>query len=61
MYECMNLLRNDVYNLLVNMHVEIKVYREFHHSIICIANGELHVRICDIPCGLFICNSFLMI
>ena len=34
----MNLLRNDVYNLIVNTHVRIKIYREFYHGIIYIAN-----------------------
>jgi len=41
----MNLLRNDIYNLFVNTHVRIKIYREFHHGIIYIANEGRHVRI----------------
>jgi hypothetical protein len=45
LYEYMNLLRNDFYNLFVNMHVRIKMYREFYHSIIYIANEGRHVRI----------------
>ena len=44
-YESMNLLRNDVYNLFVNTHVQIKIYREFYHGIIYIANEGRHVRI----------------
>ena len=40
MYEYMNLLRNDVYNLLVNTHVQIKIYPDVYHAIICIANEE---------------------
>ena len=38
-------LRNDVYELLVNTHVQIKIYREFYHDIIYIANGGHHDRI----------------
>ena len=34
LYEYMNLLRNDVYNLFVNTHMRIKIYQEFYHSII---------------------------
>ena len=37
-YEYMNSLRNDVNNLLDNTHVRIKIYREFYHGIIYIAN-----------------------
>ena len=35
LYEYMNLIRNDVFSLFVNTHVQIKIYREFYHSIIC--------------------------
>ena len=45
LYEYMNLLRNDIYNLFVNTHVRIKMYREFYHSIIYRANEGRHVRI----------------
>ena len=45
LYEYMNSLRNDVYNLFVNTHVRIKIYREFYRSIIYTANEERHVRI----------------
>ena len=41
----MNLLRNDVYDLFVNMHVRITIYREFYYGIIYIANEGRHVRI----------------
>jgi hypothetical protein len=37
MYEYMNLLRTDVYNLFVNTQVRNKIYREFYHGIIYIA------------------------
>jgi len=40
----MNLLV-DVYNLLVFTHVRIKIYREFYHGIIYIANEGRHFRI----------------
>ena len=42
---CINLLRNEVYNLFVNTHVRIKIYLEFYHVIIYIANEVRHVRI----------------
>ena len=48
LYEYMNLpnvLRNDVYNLFVNRHVRIKIYRKLYHDIIYIANEGRHVRI----------------
>ena len=45
LYEYMNLLRNDVYNLFVNTHVQIKIYQEFYHGIINIANEGCYVRI----------------
>jgi hypothetical protein len=45
LYIYMNLLRNDVYNLLINMHMRIKIYWVFYHSIIYIANEGRHVRI----------------
>ena len=44
LYEYMNLLRNDVYRLFVNTHLRIKIYREFYHFIIYIANEERHIR-----------------
>ena len=44
LYEFMNLLRNDVYNLIVNTHVRIKIYGEFYHGIIYIANEGRHGR-----------------
>jgi hypothetical protein len=45
LYEYMNSLRNDVCNLFVNMHVRIKIYCEFYHCIIYIANEGCHVII----------------
>jgi len=45
LYEYMNSLRNDVCDLFVNTHVRIKIYREFYHCIIYIANEGRHVRI----------------
>jgi hypothetical protein len=44
-YEHMNSLRNDVCNLFVNTHVRIKIFREFYHCLIDIANEGRHVRI----------------
>ena len=44
-YEYMNSHRNDVYDLFVNAHVQIKLYLEFYYSIIYIANEGCHVRI----------------
>jgi hypothetical protein len=41
----MNSLRNDVYDLFVNIHVWNTIYLEFYHSIIYIANEGCHVRI----------------
>ena len=41
----MNSHRNDVCNLLVNTYAHIKIYREFFHGIIYIANEGRHVRI----------------
>jgi hypothetical protein len=48
LYEYMNLLSNYVYNLFVNTHVQIQIYREFFHGIIYIANEGCHVRIIHI-------------
>ena len=45
LYEYMNLLRNDVYNLFVNTHAWIKIYLEFYHGIIYTANEGFHVKI----------------
>ena len=38
LYEYINLHWNYVYNLFFNMHVQIKIYREFYHGFIYIAN-----------------------
>ena len=57
LYEYMNLLRNDVYNLFVNTHVGIKIYREFDHGIIYISNEGRHVRI---PFFHFFQSTFLI-
>jgi hypothetical protein len=38
LYEYINSLGNDVCNLFVNTHERIKIYREFYHCIIYIAN-----------------------
>ena len=35
LYEYMNLIRNDVFSLFVNTHVQLKIYQEFYHGIIC--------------------------
>jgi len=43
LYEYMNLLRNDVYNLFVNTHVWIKIYQEFCNDIIYIAKEGHHI------------------
>jgi hypothetical protein len=50
LYEYMNLLRNDFYNLVVDMHVRIKIYWEFYHGINYIAKeGQgCHGRILNI-------------
>jgi hypothetical protein len=45
MYEYVNSQGNDVCNLFVNTHERIKIYREFYHCIIDIANEGRHVRI----------------
>ena len=45
LYEYINSLGNDVCNLFVNTHERIKIYREFYHCIIYIANEGRHVRI----------------
>ena len=45
LYEYTNLLRNEVYNLLVNTHAWIKIHRQFYHAIIYMANEGRHVRI----------------
>ena len=44
LYEYMNLLRNDVYNLFVNMHVRIEIYLEFYRGIIYIAIEGRHAK-----------------
>jgi len=41
----MNLHRNDVYNVFVNTHVRIKIYRAFYHGIIYKANEGRHAKI----------------
>ena len=41
----MKLLRNDVDNLFNNTHVQIKLFWDFYHGIIYIANEGRHVRI----------------
>jgi hypothetical protein len=45
LYEYMNSLENDVCNLYINTHEWIKIYREFYHCIIYIANEGHHDRI----------------
>ena len=44
-YEYMNLPENDVSNLFVKKQVRIKIYWEFYHGIIYIANEGRHLRI----------------
>ena len=39
LYEYMNSPRNDVFNLFVNVHVRIKIYREFDQCMIYIPRG----------------------
>ena len=34
LYEYMNSFRNDVYDLFINTHVQIKINQEFYHGII---------------------------
>ena len=38
-------LSNDLHNLSDNTHVRIKIYREFFHSIVYIANEGRHIKI----------------
>jgi hypothetical protein len=45
LYEYLNSPRNDVFNLFVNVHVRIKIYREFDQCMIYIPNEGRHVRI----------------
>jgi hypothetical protein len=45
LYAYMDSLGKDVCNLFVNTHVRIKIYREFYHCIIYIANEGRHARI----------------
>ena len=54
LYEYMNSLRNGVYDLFVNTHVWIKIYREFYHGIIYIAKEGRHVRIMGIWYNLWV-------
>jgi len=44
LYEYMKSLRNGVNNLFDNMQMKIKIYREFYHGVIYIANERRHVR-----------------
>jgi len=44
LYEYINLL-DDIYNLFVNTHVRIEIYREFYRSIIYIDNEVRRVKI----------------
>ena len=37
--------RNDLYNLFTKTHVRIKIYQEFYHGVIYIANEGRNVRI----------------
>jgi hypothetical protein len=48
LYEYMNSMRNDVCNLFFNTHVLIKIYGNFYHCIIYIANEGRHVKINNI-------------
>ena len=45
LYEYMDSVRNDVCNFFVNTHVRIRIYREFYHCIIYIANEGRRVGI----------------
>jgi len=45
LYAYMDSLGNDFCNLFVNTHVRIKIYCEFYHFIIYIANEGRHARI----------------
>ena len=47
LYEFINLSRNDVCDLFVKTHVRIKIYWEFYHGIVYIANEGRHARIVD--------------
>ena len=48
LYEYIISFRNDIYDLIVNRHVRIKIYQEFYHDIIYITNEGRHVRILNI-------------
>jgi len=45
LYEYMEALKNGVNNLFENTHVRMKIYQEFYHGIIYIANERRDVRI----------------
>ena len=45
LYDYLHLLGNDVHNLFVNAHVRIKIYWEFYHNIIYLANEGSYFRI----------------
>jgi hypothetical protein len=50
----MDSLRNDIYDLFVNVHARNKIYWQFDHGIMYIANEGRYVRICDsltVTCG----------
>jgi hypothetical protein len=48
LYEYMKSLRNDVNNLFDNTHVLLKIYPEFYHSIIYIANEGPTICMCEV-------------
>jgi hypothetical protein len=45
LYEYMKSLRNDVHNLLDNVHVPIKIYLKIYNDIVYITNKWRHIRI----------------
>jgi hypothetical protein len=47
LYTYMDSLRNDIYDLFVNTHARNKIYWQFDHGIIYIANEGRYARICD--------------
>jgi hypothetical protein len=46
LYEYIKSLGNEMNNLFDNMHVQIKIYQEFYHGIIYIANEGRHIKKC---------------
>jgi hypothetical protein len=45
LYKSMKSFRNAVHNFFHNTHVQSKIYLEFNHGIVHIANEGCHIRI----------------